>query len=356
MFPEATSHYIDLLDSDQYNSFLSSPAAFKQALAALPAGKEWVIVDEVQRLPEILNTVHQSLESNAGIRFALTGSSARKLKRGGANMLAGRAFVYHMFPLTQRELGARFSQPDALEWGGLPRAALEPSTEQRALYLRSYAESYLREEIFQEQLVRGLEPFRRFLRIAASTNGQILNYSKIADDCGSTTPTVQSYYQILEDTLIGFFIPAFHRSIRKRQRTNPKFYLFDTGVQRALSGTLAVPLLPGSWGYGNAFEHFVIVEIARLQTYLRKDYELSYLRTKDDAEIDLIVERPGEKIALIEIKSTERVTERDIAALQRLTKDFSGSQSFVFSRDPVAKKIGTIEALPWQEGLRALGL
>ena len=187
-------------------------------------------------------------------------------------------------------------------------------------------------------------------------SGQIVNFAKIAREAGTTVPTVQSYFQILEDTLIGFLLDSFHESVRKRQRENPKFYFFDTGVLRALNNTLSVDLPSHTYAFGTAFEHFIINEIQRLESYGKKDYRFSYLRTKDGVEVDLIIERPGRKRALIEIKSTERVGPEDIRALKRLSPDIPNSEAFCLSLDPVAKTIDGVRCFPWPQGLQALGL
>lgn len=354
-FDAGTSYYIDLLNPDQNEAFSLRPRTLTEQLAALKPEIDWVIIDEIQKAPKLLDIVHQQIESSR-FKFALTGSSARKLRHGSANLLAGRAFVLHLFPLTAREIGERFSLQSALAWGTLPRAVVIESNEDRRDFLRSYAHTYLQEEITQEQIVRRLDPFRRFLMVAAQMSGQILNFSKIAREIGSSTVTVQSYFQILEDTLIGSLVEPFHESVRKRQRGNPKFYFFDTGVQRALNNTLQVELAPQTYAFGVAFEHFIVNEIHRLQAYGKKDYRLSYLRTKDGVEIDVIIERPGMKRALVEIKSTERITDEDIRSLVILGKDVPHSEAFCLSRDPTAKKIGAVSCLPWPEGLIQLGL
>ncbi len=316
---------------------------------------EWVIIDEIQKIPKLLDLVHQQIESSR-LKFALSGSSARKLKYGGANLLAGRAFVRRLFPLTAREIGEKFSLELALSYGTLPGIFAIDNHEDKCSFLRAYAHTYLREEILQEQIIRRLEPFRRFLYVAAQMNGRIINYSKIAREIGASTPTVQTYFEILEDTLIGFLLEPFHESIRKRQAGNPRFYFFDTGVQRALENTLTVELKPQTYAYGYAFEHFLINEIWRLQSYAQKDYQLSYLRTQSGVEIDLIISRPGLKRALVEIKSTERVTEDDLRGLNSLGKDIANSESFCLSLDPIAKKIDNVHCFPWQQGLQELGL
>ncbi len=354
-FKFSNALYIDLLTPDQNETYSLRPQTLVEQLAALGRETQWIIIDEIQKVPKLLDIVHQQIESSR-FKFAMSGSSARKLKRGGANLLAGRAFVNHLFPLTAREIGEHFSLASALAWGTLPRLFAFESVADKRDFLRTYAHTYLKEEITEEQVVRRLDPFRRFLVVAAQMSGQIINFSKIAREVGASTPTVQTYFQILEDTLVGFLLEPFHESIRKRQRDNPKFYFFDTGVQRALNNTLTVELRPQTYAYGHAFEHFVINEVNRLQSYAKKDYRLSYLRTKDGVEIDLIIERPGLKRALVEIKSTERITEDEVRALQHLGKDISNSEAFCLSLDPTPKKIGEVMCFPWQRGLEEIGL
>ncbi len=259
-FEPPCSLYIDLLDPEENDTYSLFPNTLVEQLAALPEKTEWVVIDEIQKIPKLLDLIHQQIESSR-FKFALSGSSARKLKHGGANLLAGRAFVNHLFPLTIREIGEEFSLEHALAWGTLPRIFALDNDEDRRDFLRTYAHTYLREEISQEQVVRKLEPFRRFLFVAAQMSARIINFSKIAREVGASTPTVQTYFQVLEDTLVGFLLDPFHESIRKRQRGNPKFYFFDTGVQRALENTLTVELRPQTYAYGLAFEHFVINEI-----------------------------------------------------------------------------------------------
>lgn len=354
-FKPPKAAYFDLLSPEVNETFSLRPQALLEQLAVLGNETEWIVIDEIQKVPKLLDVVHQQIESSR-FKFALSGSSARKLKRGGANLLAGRAFVNHLYPLTARELGARFSLEAALAWGTLPRLfAFENEADKRD-FLRTYAHTYLKEEITAEQVVRRLDPFRRFLVVAAQMSGQIINYSKIARDVGASTPTVQTYFQILDDTLVGFLLEPFHESIRKRQLGNPKFYFFDSGVQRALNNTLTVELQPQTFAFGIAFEHFVINEINRLQSYAKKDYRFSYLRTKDGVEIDLIIERPGLKRALVEIKPTARVTEDDVRALQQLGNDIPNSEAFCLSLDPTPKKIGAVACFPWLAGLEELGL
>jgi predicted AAA+ superfamily ATPase len=184
----------------------------------------------------------------------------------------------------------------------------------------------------------------------------ILNYSKIARDVGVDTKTVQSYFQILEDTLVGFMLPAYHRSIRKQQVLHPKFYFFDTGIKRALERTLNQPIFERSFAFGNAFEHFIILEIYRLNDYLRKDWRFSYLRTKDDVEIDLVIDCPGHPSILIEIKSTDAIEEGDCKTLNRYIEEFTPAVAYCVSRTRVRKKINKVLCIHWTELFEEIGL
>lgn len=347
--------WIDLLDPEQENRYALRPGELMDQIRAGIGQFDWIVIDEIQKVPKLLDVVHAAIEAH-GVRFALTGSSARKLKRDSVNLLAGRAFVYHLFPLTSRELGTGFDLAGALHYGTLPRLLALATDDERKAFLRAYAMTYLKEEVWAEHLIRKLDPFRRFLEVAAQCNGEIVNCANIARDVGTDHKTVSAYFEILADTLLGFMLEPYHASVRKRQRQSPKFFLFDPGVARALSGTLNVELVPSTYAFGRAFEHFVLLEIVRLSDYRRNDYRFSYLRTKDGAEIDLIVERPGGRTALVEIKSGDRVDERDVRELSRFLPDFPGAEAFCLSRDKARKRIGDVLAVPWQEGLSELDL
>lgn len=344
---------IDLLDPEQFDRYSLAPVTLLNQLRQPGPIVEWVIIDEVQKVPALLDVAHKMIEEQ-GIKFALTGSSARKLKRGSANLLAGRAFTYNLFPFTAHELGERFELTKALESGTLPMAYLADTPEERHLYLRTYVQTYVKEEVVAEQLVRKLEPFRRFLPVAAQMNGKIINYAAIAREVGTSIPTIQSYFVILEDTLLGSFLEPYHRSIRKRQREAPKFFFFDTGVQRALMNALTVPLVESSYGFGDTFEHFVIIELIRRSHYVRNDWQFSFLRTKDGAEIDLIIERPGRSPVLVEIKSTTRLRDDHIAPLQRFRGDFKGSLLLCLSRDELPHTRADVVCRHWREGIEKL--
>jgi len=348
--------HIDLLDY-QYESLLYKDP--NQLIQIIESQKSvsWVIIDEIQKNPKLLDVVHK-LTLNKKYKFALTGSSARKLKRQSANLLAGRAFNFKCHPLTSLELGKNFNLNEALKFGLLP-AISSLSTADKRHFLRSYIDTYFKEEIVAEQIVRNLRPFRNFLDVAAQMNGKILNINHIARDVGVDHSTVQNYFEILEDTLVGLMLEPYHQSIRKRQRQASKFYYFDSGVVSALNKTLESQLVQSTIEYGQAFEHFVILEFRKYRDYYKPDWSLSYLRTKDDAEIDLIIERPKSPTLAIEIKSTNKISELSKNAFNTfsaLAKDIGKVESFLLSQDPIERKIDHVWCLPWQKGLRESGI
>jgi predicted AAA+ superfamily ATPase len=353
-FADKNTLYVDLLDIDFFDQLILDPSRFKALIDAPSNIHKRVIVDEVQKLPKLLDVVHSQIQERKR-QFILTVSSSRRLKQKGTNLLAGRAWVYHLYPLSSFELGEQFDLKKYLEVGGLPDAYLAETNADAAEYLRAYVSTYLQKEIQEEQWVKKLEPFRKFLAIAAQMNGQIINKSKMASDVGVNDVTVSNYFEILEDTLIGFLLPAYHESVRKAQKQHPKFYFIDPGMKRALDRTLSVELLPQTSLWGNAFEHFVILEIKKLISYKRLDWELSYLRTKDDVEIDLIINRPGEKKLLIEIKSTNRVGASDAKALETLGEDIDRkAERYLLSNDRLSQVFGKTKALYWQEALNKI--
>lgn len=349
--------YIDLLRDAEFETLNVDPDSLERRVLADPRIKR-VIIDEVQKIPPLLDMVHLLIESRKDLQFILTGSSARKLKRGGANLLAGRAWVYNLFPLSREELKDSFSLQTVLEWGGLPGYLELSNDEDRLEFFRAYTSTYLKEEILQEQLVRDLKPFQRFLSIAAQNSGAIINFSKIGRDVGVAPQTAESYFQILEDTLVGFRLPAFHRSIRKQERMNSKFYLFDLGILRTLLRTVGTPLQPGTYAYGKAFEHFIIREIMTLSSYQRLDDEFYYYATHGGREVDLVIDRGPRGLVFIEIKSTERTTDDDIRHLEALSQDAKLEEAsfYCFSLDKNAKKKDKILCLHWEEGIAELGL
>jgi len=349
-FLKTSDHvWIDLLDPEEETRFQAYPHELINYVSRLKP-KQWVVIDEVQKAPPLLNLVHKLIEEK-GLLFALSGSSARKLKRGAANLLAGRAFMFHLYPFSFFELGEAFQMENILQWGALPKVIELKSNDDKKLFLQAYANTYLKEEIQIEQIVRNLPSFRRFLEIAAQMNGQPLNYSKIARDIHTDHSVVRSYYEILSDTLIGFELPAYHASVRKQQRQASKFYFFDIGIKRALDKTLTIPLRKKTYEYERAFEHFLILEFYKLCDYRKKDETLSYLQTKDNVEVDLIINRPGKETLFIEIKSTENITENDFTPILKITENIKNSLAFILSFDQKLKSRSHVQAYPWQEFL-----
>lgn len=358
LLPSDKTLFIDLLRADDEDRFAKDPTSLISEIQGKLAHLEWVMIDEVQKIPKILDIVHHVMEAPATnhIKFALTGSSARKLKLAGANLLAGRAFVNDLYPLTHVELKEEFDLNSALNWGTLPKVANTREELSQGEFLRTYARTYLKEEVWDERLIHNLDPFRKFLEIAAQSNGTIFNHSALARQSGADDKTVKKYFEILADTFVGFYLEAHSLSVRKQQILSPKFYFFDTGVKRALEGLLQVPVVARTFAYGRAFEHFLICECMRLNSYGRKDYRFSFLKTKTDLEIDLIIQRPGARQVCIEIKSTDAVDETHARVLHSFRVDFPDAEFYILSNDQRPKKFGTIKALHWVEGLKEIGL
>ena len=349
-FDPQSTLWIDLLDPDQEDRYALDPSLLKAEVLAFDQKISHVIIDEIQKIPRLLDVVHQLIESTS-TKFILTGSSARKLRHGGANLLAGRAFVYHLHPFTSIEMDLHFQLDAVLRWGSLPSVIFMKDEAEKMRFLQAYAQTYLKEEIWAEQFIRRLDPFRKFLEVSAQCNGKIINFNNISRDVGVDDKTIKQYFSILEDTLIGFFLEPFQHSFRRRLALKPKFYYFDPGVVRALSRMLSVPLVPSTSAYGDVFEHFIILECYRLASYHYPEYRFSFLKTKDDAEIDLVVERPGEKILFIEIKSSNNIREEHLSPLAKIVKDFGECEAICLSQDTRSKRFGDIFVYPWKEGI-----
>lgn len=349
LFESVDLFELNLLDPETFNYASFSLAELAARIEAV-SDEKWIFIDEVQKVPQLLDVVQKLIDQQKR-RFILTGSSARKLKRGGANLLAGRAYTYNLHPLTAAELGTQFDLDTYLSFGGLPRIYNISDSKEHVTFLRSYAHTYLKEEIAEEQIVRKIEPFGRFLQVAAQSSGQVINFSNIAKDVGVSDQTVKTYFQILEDTLLGFKLPPFNYSVRKAQKKSPKFYLFDPGVIRTLRRTIDLPCTDRTYEYGDLFEHFVIHEIKRLAEYSGQDFEFSFLRINDDQEIDLIIDRPGKKLLAIEIKSTELVREEHTKNILKLGSDIKNCELIMLSRDPNKKKFGPLTCMPWKDGI-----
>ena len=239
-----------------------------------------------------------------------------------------------------------------MSWGLLPRVALEKSVELKRKILIAYANTYLKEEVWGEHLVKNLDPFRRFLEVAAQSSGKIVNFAKISNDVGVDDKTVKTYYQILEETLLGFFLDPFHASFRKRFSRKPKFYFVDVGISRALANQLGVPPVPSTSYYGEIFEQLVIAEIYKVINTLDLDYKLSYFTTAHGVEVDLVVERPGQKTLLVEIKSASQPHQLDLKNLAAIADEFDSAEAVCFCNCPYAFRADSVSVYPWKSGIQ----
>lgn len=288
----------DFLKNEILIRYLGEPARFRREVENLPKGT-WVVLDEVQKVPALLDEVHAVMhERGDGLKFCLTGSSARKLKAGHANLLAGRALQKSFFPLTSKELGNDFDLERSLNIGTLPLVWAQPETAIGTL--EAYVGTYLKEEIQQEALARNLESFTRFLKVAALMNGQVVNVAGIARDVGVPRPSVERYFSVLNDTLIGSWLPGWQPRLKVREKQSPKFYFFDGGVVRALLGLLRDK--PDTTERGVLFETLVVNEMRAANHYLDAGGELFYYRTPAGLEVDLIWSR-GKQAFGVEVKS-----------------------------------------------------
>lgn len=316
-FLKSNSLYYDFLKNDEYIKYSSDTTLFRKEVINRDRSKKYIILDEVQRIPEILNEVHYLLENTTNTPvFCLSGSSARKLKRHDSNMLGGRAVTQYMYPLSHREIGDNFNLDKALSLGTLPRIYSEENLDLCKDLLRSYTETYLQQEVKAEALVRNISGFIRFLKIAAENNGEIINYTNIARETGNDRNTVKEFFQILEDTLIGSYLFPFSKSARKRLISHPKFYFFDTGVVRALQGKLNLSLHDSTFDLGKLFEQFIILEIIKFSRLYKRDFELSFYRTSAGAEVDIIIESPGETRLAVEIKASNNPSLSNLKGLK----------------------------------------
>ncbi len=350
-----TAYWINLLLPEEEARFSRDPSILMNIVKNLPEMITHIVIDEVQKVPKLLDVIHALIEEKGRVVFVMTGSSARKLKRGAANLLAGRAFVYHLYPFSFMELGEDFNLEQTLQYGLLPKLFELATSEEKTQFLQAYTHTYLKEEVMTEQLIKNLDPFRRFLEVAAQMNGKVINTHNIAREVGVDDKTVNNYFSILEDTLLGFMLEPFHHSFRKRLGRQPKFYFFDGGIARALQRTLTLPTQAQTSYYGDLFEAFVITEIYKLCQYFKSEYRLSFIRTKDDMEIDLVVERPGAPLLLIEIKSTASLRADQTHILQRVAKELN-AEAWVLSQDPLSLQFENVLAMPWKMGLSKFGI
>ena len=338
--PDAT--YYNLLEADVFRELTARPELIRKSLHD---NDEIIIIDEIQRLPSLLNEVQAIIDTRPKLRFVLTGSSARSLRRGGINLLGGRAAVSRLFPLVAAELPQSWIEKRA-EVGSLPKViqSLSPAQD-----LRNYVGVYLNEEIRAESLVRNIETFSRFLEIAALSNGKLVNFTRIGSDAGVPPRTVREHFQILEDTLLGRLLPPYQKTVKRKPVATAKFYLFDVGVANCLMKRERV--IAGSREYGEALEHLVFSELAAYLSYRGINKELCFWRSQSKLEVDFVI---GDEVG-IEVKASSRINKADLKGLRALAEELPLKRKIVVCQEKYrSKEDDGTEIIPVAEFLDAL--
>jgi predicted AAA+ superfamily ATPase len=331
---------IDLLKTDVLAEYVSQPALLRERYSHTT---QRIIIDEVQMVPDLLNEVHWLIE-NKGISFLLTVSSARKLKRNHANLLGGRAWRYTMTPLCYPEIN-RLDIEKAMVSGLLPPHFLSPDPLQE---LRAYVADYLKEEIMAEAAVQNIPAFAEFLKVAALTSGELLNYANVARETGVSAKVVRSYFQILEDTLLGFRIQPWRKKKNRRLIETEKFYLFDIGLTNYL--TQQQPKY-GTPAFGKCFEHYILLELIAYQAYKNPELSIRYWRTSTGQEVDFIL---NDMALALEIKTSNRIHHQDLQSLKTLQEEQSVKKAILISFENESRQISGIDCLPWRTFLEKL--
>lgn len=342
-FPDAL--YIDLLEAELFNDLLANPGRLGNLIAK--GFKDWIIIDEIQRIPELLNEVHRLIEKYK-YKFILTGSSARKLKKSGPNLLAGRALRYHLYPLTSVELGRDFNLNHSLAYGHLPCAYTEKDPKG---YLESYVKTYLQEEVQQEGLTRNLGAFSRFMETASFSQASVLNISEVARECSIERKVVENYFTILEDLLIAERVPVFTKRAKRRMTAHPKFYFFDVGVFRTIRpmGPLDTP----EEAQGAAVETLFFQELSAINDYFGLGYKIFYWQTANGLEVDFVLY--GNKgIRAFEIKRTAKPTVSKLGGLKAFLKNYPQALAYFIYGGERRLREGDIEIIPVTEALKKL--
>jgi len=339
--------YLDLLESRLFNDLLADPQRLENFI---PNNfKDWIIIDEVQKIPELLNEVHRLIEKYR-YRFILTGSSARKLRRKGPNLLAGRALNYSMHPLTVSELGKDFNLNHSLVFGHLPSVYVESDPQD---YLESYIRTYLQEEIKQEGLTRNLGAFSRFLEAASFSQGSVLNISQVSRECAVERKVVENYFTILEDLLLAYRIPVFTKRAKRRLVLHPKFYFFDVGVYRTLRpmGPLDTPEEVG----GISFESLFFQELVAINDYLGLGYKIYYWRTSNNIEVDFVL-YGVRGLKVFEVKRKGKITGAELRGLKAFLKDYPDAKAYLIYGGDKQMSDGNIDILPLEYALKNLDI
>jgi predicted AAA+ superfamily ATPase len=347
---------IDLLDPELQLSFNKNPNLLLQQIEDIePNKKIKVLIDEVQRVPKLLDIVHLLMERRREIQFILCGSSARKLRHGASNLLGGRALYRSMFPLTLEEMDTDFHLETVLTYGSLPKVYTTLKENNEALaqdLLRAYVITYLKEEVKAEALVRNLSGFQNFLDVAVAQFGEQINFSAVSRDCQVALSTVREYYTILEDTLIGYFLYPYLKSQRKRMSHQPRFYFFDNGVTRALLGTLRDP--PDPREKDRLLEQWILQEIIRLNEYKQMDWKLSFWRTSHGAEVDIVVSRGKNPLFAIECKHTKHLSNAHLTGLKSFRDVYPNVPCYIVAPVNQPSRLSFARVLPPETLLQEL--
>ncbi len=342
--PEAL--FVNLLQSEYYNRLSANPGHLRQLIP--PDHTGWTVIDEVQRIPALLNEVHDLIEAR-GLVFVLTGSSARTLRRSGVNLLAGRALTYRMHPVTAVEQREAFNLRDSVQLGHLPARFSESDP---AKYLKDYVQTYLREEVMQEGLTRNIGHFAHFLEVASFSQGATTNTSAVAREANIERSVAENYFSILEDLLIAVRLPVFSRKAKRKLVSQKKFYFFDAGVFRAIRPV--GPLDSDAEIDGPALETLVLQELRAVNDYHDHGYQISFWRTRNGLEVDFVLYGPRGLLA-IEIKRSTQIQPKDTRALREFKKDYPPAKCLVFYGGPSPVYMDDVTVLPVEHALRNLG-
>ncbi|MFH1728971.1 MAG: AAA family ATPase [Pseudomonadota bacterium] len=349
---------VNLLETDIFQKYLTNPSQLRKEIeyAIQKRDKLCVFIDEIQKIPALLDEIHLLIEKyKEKIYFILTGSSARKLKKSNANLLAGRAIVIPFYNFSFEEIDINQNLNDVLQYGLLPEVFLEEDPEFKIEILRTYTGTYLKEEIMQESLVRNVEGFSKFLELAAFNNSAQVNYSKLSKQINISDQSVKTHYQILEDTLIATKIPAWTFSLKKQLQQTCKYYFFDNGVLNALTGELKTELKEASFRYGKLFENFIVNEIIKYNDIYNFNYNIFHYKTNHSQEIDLILQKNSNSDPVaIEIKSSIMPNYKDVKNLEAILEDYPKAKCYCICRCKQAYKDKNITFLPFYEGIKEI--
>lgn len=334
---------IDLLNGQTFLRLNANPNELENMVSIAHPESSIIVIDEIQKSPQLLDEVHRLIERKK-YRFLLTGSSARKLKTGAVNLLAGRAWQANLFPLVYAEI-SNFSLDHYLRYGGLPTVVNSKYPDEE---LKAYVKTYLYEEIRAEGIVRKLPLFSRFIQVAALSNSELINFSNISSDSSVAASTVREYYSILEDTLIGFLVKPWLHSKKRKAIATSKFYFFDIGLVHTLCGTKTLDR--NSDLYGQSFEHWVGLELRAYLSYRRKDDDLCFWRSVNGQEVDFVI---GDSLA-IEVKASKKISSRELKGLKALQEENKIKRFMCISHDPIKQKINGIDCWYWKDFMESL--